>query len=105
MFTLKELIRAIGRGDVWVTDHADEEAQNDRLTYKEIFSSVANGEIIEEYPRDKPYPSCLVYGESDNNEPIHSVWAYNMNTRFAVLITVYRPDPKKWVDWRIRRKP
>lgn len=88
-----------------VTDHADEEAQNDRLTYKEIFSSVANGEIIEEYPRDKPYPSCLVYGESDNNEPIHSVWAYNMNTRFAVLITVYRPDPKKWVDWKIRRKP
>lgn len=88
-----------------VTDHADEEAQNDRLTYKEIFSSVANGEIIEEYPRDKPYPSCLVYGESDNNEPIHSVWAYNMNTRFAVLITVYRPDPKKWVNWRIRRKP
>ena len=105
MFTLKELILAINRGDIRVTDHADEEAQNDRLTYKEIFSSVANGEIIEEYPSDKPYPSCLVYGESDNNEPIHSVWAYNMNTRFAVLITVYRPHPKKWVDWKVRRKP
>jgi len=21
----------------------------------------------------------------------------------AVLITVYRPDPKRWIDWRKRR--
>jgi hypothetical protein len=32
------------------------------------------GDIFEEYPEDKPYPSCLVYGETFKKEPIHSVW-------------------------------
>jgi hypothetical protein len=41
----------------------------------------------------------------DGNEPIHSVWAYNKETKASVLITVYRPDPKKWTeDWKTRRK-
>lgn len=39
------------------------------------------------------------------NEPLHSVWAYNIETKASVLITVYRPDPEKWIDWKIRRKP
>ncbi len=61
------------------------------------------GEIIEEYPEDKPYPSCLIYGDTFPGEPVHSVWAYNEANRWAVLITVYRPDPKRWINWRKRR--
>ena len=38
------------------------------------------------------------------DEEAQSVWAYNHVTQWAVLVTVYRPDPKRWVDWRIRRK-
>jgi hypothetical protein len=53
---------------------------------------------------DQPYPSCLMYGESFTGEPIHSVWAYNPETQWAVLITVYRPDPERWVNWRTRKK-
>lgn len=34
---------------------------------------------------------------------IHSVWAYNEENQWAVLTTVYRPDPKRWIDWRTRR--
>ena len=36
-------------------------------------------------------------------EPVHSVWAYNREPEFAVLITTYRPDPDRWIDWRTRR--
>ncbi|MDW8214169.1 MAG: DUF4258 domain-containing protein [Roseiflexaceae bacterium] len=75
-----------------------------RLSFDEIFFSVLHGEIIEDYPTDKPYPSCLIYGESFAGEPIHSVWAYNPVTQWAVLVTVYRPDPDRWINWRIRRK-
>jgi hypothetical protein len=25
-------------------------------------------------------------------------------TQWAVLITVYRPDPERWMNWRARRK-
>jgi len=98
------LVQAIKLHQVHVTDHADEEAQADALVLEEIFSSISRGEIIEDYPTDRPYPSCLVYGDNDKQEPIHSVWAYNSGTRWAVLITVYRPDPKRWINWRKRRK-
>ena len=32
-----------------------------------------------------------------------TVWAYNEHTGWAALITVYRPDPQRWIDWRQRR--
>ena len=78
-----------------ITDHADEETFDDRLTYEEIYLSVIQGEVIEDYPNDKPYPSCLIMGKNFSDEPIHSVWAYNPENKWVVLITVYRPDPER----------
>jgi hypothetical protein len=100
---IASIIEAIRENRIRITDHADEEAQADRFTYDEIFFSVLQGEIIEAYPGDKPFPSCLVHGETFSGEPAHSVWAYNQENRWAVLITVYRPDPERWIDWRRRR--
>ncbi|KAF0106985.1 MAG: hypothetical protein FD146_2095 [Anaerolineaceae bacterium] len=97
------LVSAIHQKRIRITDHADEEAQTDKLTVDEIFFSVLQGRIIEDYPTDKPFPSCLVYGDSFHGEPIHSVWAYNRATQWAVLITVYRPDPERWINWRERK--
>ena len=100
---IEDIIEAIRANRVRITDHAYEEAQADNLSFDEIFFSVFQGEIIEEYPEDKPYPSCLIYGDTFLGEPVHSVWAYNEANRWAVLITVYRPDPKRWINWRKRR--
>lgn len=101
---IQNIIDAVRNNRIRITDHADEEAQADRLSFDEIFFSVLQGEIIEDYPTDKPYPSCLIYGNSFTGEPIHSVWAYNPKTEWAVLITVYRPDPDRWINRRTRRK-
>jgi hypothetical protein len=101
---IQDIINAIQRKQIRISDHADEEAQADNLSFDEIFFSVLQGEIIEDYLTDKPYPSCLIYGDSFQGEPIHTVWACNPTTRWAVLITVYRPDPKRWINWRERRK-
>ena len=38
-----------------------------------------------------------------DEEPIHTVWAYNEENQWVVLITVYRPDPQRWIEWRKRR--
>ena len=99
-----DIVRAIEAGRVRITDHADEEAAADHLVMDEVFQSVRNGEIIESYPSDKPYPSCLVYGRTEEGHPVHSVWGYNKVNSWAVLVTVYRPDPNRWVDWRERRR-
>jgi hypothetical protein len=65
------IIRAIQAGRVRITDHADEEAQADGVSIGQVFLSVTSGEIIEQYPNDTPYPSCLIYGESGG--PLHTV--------------------------------
>ncbi|MDL1982445.1 MAG: DUF4258 domain-containing protein [Deltaproteobacteria bacterium] len=46
--------------------------------------TVFQGEIIEEYPSDRPYPSCLIYGKTFRDDPVHSVWAYNQENHWAV---------------------
>jgi hypothetical protein len=101
--TIDKIIDAIRKNRLRITDHADEEALADKLSFDEIFFSVFQGEIIEDYAGDKPYPSCLIYGDTFTGEPVHSVWAYNEDNQWAVLITVYRPDPKRWINWRERR--
>jgi hypothetical protein len=101
---ISEIIEAIRSNRIRITDHADEEAEADRLTFDETYFSVLHGEIIEDYPTKKPYPSCLIYGQTFSGDPVHSVWAYNKQTQWAVLITVYRPDPDLWINWRERRK-
>ncbi len=45
----------------------------------------------------------LIYGDTPAGDPVHSVGAYNEANGWAVVVTVYRPDPRRWVDWRTRR--
>lgn len=100
---IEDIRQAIQAGRVRITDHADEEAEADRLAFDEVYFTVMHGEVIEDYPDDKPFPSCLIYGVTFGGDPVHSVWAYNNQNRWAVLITVYRPDPRRWINWRTRR--
>lgn len=99
---IDEIIEAIQLEQVRITDHADEEADNDELDIEDVLQSVFNGEIIEQYRDEKSYPRCLIYSQYRAQLPIHSVWEYNRATGWAVLVTVYRPDPKRWLSWRKR---
>jgi hypothetical protein len=101
---IQNIITAIQTHQIRITDHADEETESDQLTFDEIYFSVLNGEVIEDYADDRPYPSCLIYGNTFSGDPVHSVWAFNDKNQWAVLITVYRPDPGRWIDFRQRRE-
>lgn len=100
---IKQIIKAILDCRIWITDHADEEAGEDQLSFDEIYHSVFYGEIIEDYTKHQPYPRCLIHGENFAYEPIHTVWDYDKESNTAILVTVYRPDPKRWINWKIRR--
>jgi hypothetical protein len=101
---IRDIAAEVRDGKIRITDHAEEAAVDDHLSWGDIFYSVAHGEIIEKYPSDKPYPSCLIYGNDSEGNLIHSVWAYNFDNQWAVVVTVYRPTPELWIDGRIRRK-
>ena len=103
MIEIASIVESIEASRVMITDHADEDAYNDSLSFNDILPSISAGEIIEQYPEDKPYPSCLILSRNVKTELLHTVWAYNSETQSSVLVTVYRPDPKQWVDGRIRR--
>ena len=101
----ESIVDAILANQVRISDHADEEATADGLSFDEICFSAIHGEIIEDYPAYKPLPSCLALGNTSGGVPVHSVWAYNAEIAWAALITVYRPDPEQWINGRERKKP
>ena len=57
---IQKIVSAIRQKQIRITDYADEEAQSDNLGFDKIIFSVLQGEIIEEYTTDQPYPNCLI---------------------------------------------
>jgi len=83
------------------TDHARERMKERNIKYDDIVSSINNGEIIEQYEGDKPYPSCLILGYSDN-KPLHIV--LSLNNGIIWIITTYIPTLEKWEEgYKIRK--
>ena len=73
------------------------------ISQEDIENALLNGEIIEEYQNDYPYPSCLVYGMNIKNEIIHVVCGANEKEPW--IITAYYPDNIKWKsDLKTRRE-
>jgi hypothetical protein len=101
---LADIKEAIEAGRVRITDHADEEANADRFKFDEIYFSAMHGVVIEEYMDDSPYLSVLISGQTFSGDPVHSVWAFNEKKSWAVMITVYRPEPNRWIDCKVRKK-
>lgn len=85
------------------TLHAVQEATRVRIAVDDVASAVLdeNAVIIEDYPEDPRGPSCLILGWTQSGNPLHLVVAYPPD---PAVITVYRPDSDKWVDYRTRRE-
>lgn len=91
---------------VLYTKHARDEMDNEELgevTEKETSNVILSGKIIESYPEDKPYPSCLIHGKTSKNRPLHLVCAYSEELDLVIIITVYQPHPDKWMDFERRK--
>ena len=75
------------------------------ISDEEVLKVIQEGEVIEEYPNDEPYPSMLILGVV-NDRPIHVVLAVNEEESMGIVVTAYQPDPSLWRDnFRRRRKP
>ena len=93
---------------IFYTRHAKYEMENEefgRIYEHEVYEAVYNGETLEEYPDDKPYPSILIFGRTASNRPLHTVYAYDKIGNLAVIITVYQPNPELWIEHKRRKKP
>jgi hypothetical protein len=89
-----------------LTSHAEKEREADHITVQVIEEAILSErcELIEDYPTDPRGPSCLMLGFTKAELPIHMVCGHLYEPEFLV-ITIYRPDPAQWVDWRTRKEP
>ena len=72
------------------------------ISISDVINTIITGEIIENYPDDYPYPSCLILGLTVNNKFLHVVCGSNREELW--LITAYYPNKDKWSDDFKRRK-
>jgi hypothetical protein len=107
MFSISDIRGCFIGGTVFYTRHARQEMENDeygRIYEHEVDEAVTRGEIIEQYPGDKPYSSALIFGETFSGRPVHVVCAHDEVENIAIVITVYQPDPLLWMDYKRRIK-
>ena len=93
-------IQAAGRA-IRVTDHAREEMEEESITLAEVLESIANCQIIENYPDHKRGSCCLLYGLTARRRPLHVVCTTSLP--LLVIITAYVPVPPKWIGPTERR--
>ena len=91
------------REQIKFTDHARLEMEKDGISADDVLNAIENGKVIEEYVSDRPFPSCLLYGKSGEN-PIHVVCALPQHVNMLIIVTVYIPDPMRWIEFERRRK-
>ncbi|MBN2466146.1 DUF4258 domain-containing protein [candidate division WOR-3 bacterium] len=73
-----------------------------KIDVAEVRAVVAQGEVIQAYPDDKPYPSKLLLGWI-GNRPLHVVVAEDGEHGILIVVTAYEPDPVQW-DPGFKRK-
>ena len=107
MTLLDSIKKCFQRGQVYYSQHARNEMLREefgRIWEQEVYEAIQNGEIIEAYPEDKPFPSFLVLGKTSSGRPLHLVVAFDEETETSIIITVYQPDPQKWINFKQRKK-
>lgn len=66
--------------------------------------TIGEGEIIEDYSDDKPFPSALCHGIW-RNQVLHVVMAYDLDDQKIYVITAYWPDEEHFKnDFKTRRE-
>jgi len=103
---LKEIQNCFKLDKILYTYHAKDEMEKEEsgeIKETEVSEAAQKGKIIETYSEDEPYPSCLIYGRTKRDRPLHIVSAYAADSNMAIIITVYQPDPDMWIDFERRK--
>jgi hypothetical protein len=101
LIDLQTIQEAVRQGNLFFTDRAVRQMAKRTITDAETQEAILNGEIIEAYPDDKYGPSCLIYGHTAQDRPLHVQCSVPPRVR---VITVYQPDSNQWINNRQRRK-
>ena len=104
--TLIQILALAQRNEIRISEHGYDELAADNIMARDVVSSMAGGELLEDYPDYHKGPCVLILQKDRDGLPIHTVWGIPKGKESpAVLITAYRPDPSRWsTDFRRRVK-
>ncbi len=81
--------------------HSLKRIRERNIKSSEVIDCIMNGGIIEEYPNDRPLPSCLICGEI-KAKYLHTVLA--SDNKRIYIITAYIPNSNEWEnDFKTRK--
>jgi hypothetical protein len=103
MTMIKEIRKKIAQNQFEYSQHAVDHSVIRHISVSELREAIAHGEIIEDYPDDKYGPSCLILGFPLEQRPLHIQCSYPSRP-LVKIITLYEPDVKLWIDFKIRRR-
>jgi len=84
------------------TQHLSLKCEQREIDYEAIKQTILTGEIIEQYPADYPYPSCLIYCLLESKKHLHTVVGLGDNRIW--IVTAYYPDKREWEsDYKTRK--
>ncbi|NBC27491.1 MAG: DUF4258 domain-containing protein [Bacteroidetes bacterium] len=101
---LNAIRHLIAVGEVRISEHGYDELAEDGLTVKELLDGIDEAQIVEEYP-DYPKGRCILLLQNDTHgKPVHVLWGIPKGyDKPVVLVTSYRPDPKRWDQTFLQR--
>lgn len=83
------------------TLHAIKRLRQRNIKTSDVEQCILEGEIIEQYPYDKPFASCLMYAVV-KLQNIHIVVSSDKEKIY--IVTAYRPSTDKWEnDFKTRK--
>ena len=103
MVRIGNIRKKIKTGLFEFSKHAVDQSIIRRISVQDACDVINNGAIIEDYPDDKYGPSCLIFGVTAERRPIHIQCSYPSRP-IVKIITLYEPNPTRWVDF-IKRRP
>jgi hypothetical protein len=104
--TYAEVKALASTGDVRVSAHGYEELAADGLSARELVEGIEFGIVLEDYPNFPKGRCVLVLQHDECHRPVHVVWGIPPgHERPAVLVTAYRPDPRRWDASLTKRLP
>jgi hypothetical protein len=87
----ERLTEAVLNGTIEWQKHAFERMMERGISREMVKHVLLTGEIIEDYPDDKPFPTALFFGWVEG-EPLHAVIALDPLSVFCFIVTAYKPD-------------
>ena len=100
---ISEVQLLVSAGQILWTEHVAMRIRERKIKRIDVIACIQNGEIIEHYPNDTPFPSGLIFGTCLAGKPLHVVCSLSPGVACCV-ITAYFPSPEKWeADNRTRK--